>query len=551
MQRYLPNFANKFKISVITSCFLHIVLICNAKSSNIDSITAPQDVTYLKTSASSEHSSLRANHNQNNFLSLVNSSNNDECISENTSVLTTSIIFILSLIVALATAGGNFLVILAVILVKKLQTPSNILIGSLAFSDFFVALLVLPFTIIDAFKGYWPFNEGLCDMYISFDVLLCTASILNLCAISIDRYLVITRPLTYASRRTPCRMATMIAAAWIGSALISIPPNFGWKEPFQKCACEYSKNVGYQVYATFFAFYLPLFVMIILYGRIFKLAREMSRTGHTQMTPSTARKSTGIQENAYIDPKVECITDQRAQNELQFTETSTADGHNRTNENVNGVKSDKNASICSESREKYERLNSNSSRKLLTDSTNLTNDITVEINRRRSRGNSDTKVIKTLGVIMGCFCLCWLPFFMIQLLLALLSAAGYDTANMIPVSVFRFLQWLGYVNSFLNPLIYAKFDREFRGPFKMILLCHCRNINARLRAVHYSAQYGLPSSSNKRQSVISSSITRGDLTSRWLKQSVSRRCANTTPTRPRPRPQLNARNMNLGIREDR
>ncbi|VDP99166.1 unnamed protein product [Trichobilharzia regenti] len=138
-----------------------------------------------------------------------------------------------------------------------------------------------------------------------------------------------------------------------------------------------------------------------------------------------------------------------------------------------------------------------------------------------------------------------------MLLLALLSAAGYDTANMIPVSVFRFLQWLGYVNSFLNPLIYAKFDREFRGPFKMILLCHCRNINARLRAVHYSAQYGLPSSSNKRQSVISSSITRGDLTSRWLKQSANRRCANTTPTRPRPRPQLNARNINLGIKEDR
>ncbi|VDP97977.1 unnamed protein product [Trichobilharzia regenti] len=404
MQRYLPNFAYKFKISVITSFILHIVLICNAKSSEIDIITAPQDVTYLKTSASAEHLSLRADNNHNKFLSLVNSSNNDECISENTSVLTTSIIFILSLIVALATAGGNFLVILAVILVKKLQTPSNILI----------ALLVLPFTIIDAFKGYWPFNEGLCDMYISFDVLLCTASILNLCAISIDRYLVITKPLTYASRRTPCRMAAMIAAAWIGSALISIPPNFGWKEPFQKCACEYSKNVGYQVYATFFAFYLPLFVMIILYGRIFKLAREMSRTGHTQMTPSTARKSTGIQENAYMDPKVGCITDQQAQNELQFTETSTADGHNRTNENVNGVKSDKNASICCESREKYERLNSNSSRKLLTDSTNLTNDINVEINRRRSRGNSDTKVIKTLGVIMGCFCLCWLPFFMIQ-----------------------------------------------------------------------------------------------------------------------------------------
>ncbi|XP_018648482.1 putative biogenic amine (5HT) receptor [Schistosoma mansoni] len=447
----------------------------------------------------------------------MNKSNTSECISENDSVLITGIIFILSLIVAIATAGGNFLVILAVILVKKLQTPSNILIGSLAFSDFFVALLVLPFTIIDAYQGYWPFNEGLCDMYISFDVLLCTASILNLCAISIDRYLVITKPLTYASRRTPQRMAAMIATAWIGSALISIPPNFGWKDPFQKCACEYSKNVGYQVYATFFAFYLPLIVMIILYGRIFKLAREMSRSGQSKMTA-------GISHDEHIVTK--------AIN--------------------NGVKKDEDTNDICKAREYDKRLNSYSSRKLLTDSMNVTSELSREAHGRRSRGNSDTKVIKTLGVIMGCFCLCWLPFFMIQLLLALLSAAGYNTVNMIPVSVFRFLQWLGYVNSFLNPLIYAKFDREFRGPFKMILLCHCRNINARLRAVHYSAQYGLPSSSSKRQSiVISSPYTRNDTASRWLGKSLNQRCTSAVPIRPRRRPQMNFRNAISGQTDER
>ncbi|CAH8452737.1 unnamed protein product [Schistosoma turkestanicum] len=489
----------------------------------------------------------------------TNKSNTSQCISENDSALTTGIIFILSLIVAIATAGGNFLVILAVILVKKLQTPSNILIGSLAFSDLFVALLVLPFTIIDAYQGYWPFNEALCDMYISFDVLLCTASILNLCAISIDRYLVITKPLTYASRRTPRRMAAMIATAWIGSALISVPPNFGWKEPFQKCACEYSKNVGYQVYATFFAFYLPLFVMIILYGRIFKLAREMSHSGQSKMTPGVSRKSTEIPENVSNNSNSEPILDKKLHEELQITSTNTAqyvqsdDENMVTSETDNGLKKDVNTknSIC-ETKEENKRLNSYSSRKLLTDSMNVTNELWREAHGRRSRGNSDTKVIKTLGVIMGCFCLCWLPFFMMQLLLALLSAAGYNTENLIPVGVFRFLQWLGYVNSFLNPLIYAKFDREFRGPFKMILLCHCRNINARLRAAHYSAQYGLPSSSSKRQSVIVSSLyRRNDMASGWLRRSLNQRCPATVPVRPRRRPQLTFRNTFPGQLDER
>nr|AXQ00025.1 serotonergic GPCR [Schistosoma japonicum] len=535
--KYIPlSYKHSFKSLLIYLFFVYNTLFTIVNALNVpDWIVEERDLTAPQLTISNNESILS-----------VNNSSNIECISENTSASVTGIIFILSLIAAIATAGGNFLVILAVILVKKLQTPSNILIGSLAFSDFFVALLVLPFTIIDAYQGYWPFNEGLCDMYISFDVLLCTASILNLCAISIDRYLVITKPLTYASRRTPCRMATMIAAAWIGSALISIPPNFGWKEPFQKCACEYSKNVGYQVYATFFAFYLPLIVMITLYGRIFKLAREMSRSGQSKVTPSTIRKSTGISENVSNNSPV---LEEKLQRDLQITDTNIAefvqlnDEHVVTIETSNGIKNEGNIKAIPELKEKDKRLNSYSSRKLLTDSMNANNELSRDAPGRRSRSNSDTKVIRTLGVIMGCFCLCWLPFFMTQLLLALLSAAGYNTTNIIPVSVFRFLQWLGYVNSFLNPLIYAKFDREFRGPFKMILLCHCRNINARLRAAHYSAQYGLPSSSNKRQSIVASSLySRSDLASKWFGRSLNQGCTSTLPNRPRPRPQLNFRN---------
>jgi 5-hydroxytryptamine receptor 7 len=78
--------------------------------------------------------------------------------------------------------------------------------------------------------GKWIFNLALCDGWTSLDVLLCTASILNLCMISVDRYLVITRPFQYAVKRTPARMAAMILAVWVASALISIPPLFGFKE---------------------------------------------------------------------------------------------------------------------------------------------------------------------------------------------------------------------------------------------------------------------------------------------------------------------------------
>ncbi|KAF5406183.1 Serotonergic GPCR [Paragonimus heterotremus] len=461
------------------------------------------------------------------------------CVGEGYTVAVTVVIWVVLVLIAIATAGGNFLVILAVILVKKLQTPSNILIVSLAFSDFLVGILVLPFNILDVINGYWPLYEGLCDLYISFDVLLCTASILNLCAISIDRYLVITKPLTYINRRTPCMMAQMIAAAWIISALISIPPNFGWKPDFVECKCEYSKNVGYQIYATFCAFYLPLFVMIVLYGRIFKLAREMSRTEQLQMTPSHFEEDLALGTGTDLPAREKDVDVQPVDhlnyehgNRPQLThELPTIPEMFCKNNNNIGSPAESTVGLTN-GRKSMIRANWKSTKVnsvTFSDGGNSSSFFrmsTGESFRRKSKAGADSKVVKTLGVIMGCFCLCWLPFFLVQLLLAILKASGHDDENLVPLSVFRFLQWLGYINSFLNPLIYAKFNREFRLPFKLILLCQCRNMNARLRSAAFSAQYGLPTGGSRRVSSTNRSVS-----SRVNRRSLLER---TSIQRPQP-----------------
>jgi hypothetical protein len=77
--------------------------------------------------------------------------------------------------------------------------------------------------------GSWELGWVLCDIWISLDVLLCTASILSLCAISVDRYLAVTQPLNYSRRRRSKRLALlMILAVWLVAIAITCPPIFGW-----------------------------------------------------------------------------------------------------------------------------------------------------------------------------------------------------------------------------------------------------------------------------------------------------------------------------------
>lgn len=87
-----------------------------------------------------------------------------------------------------ATVFGNSLVILAVIRERYLHTSTNYFVTSLAVADNLVGLVVMPFSALyEVLQNTWFFGENWCDIWRSLDVLFSTASILNLCVISLDR----------------------------------------------------------------------------------------------------------------------------------------------------------------------------------------------------------------------------------------------------------------------------------------------------------------------------------------------------------------------------
>lgn len=81
--------------------------------------------------------------------------------------------------------------------------------------------------------GYWIFGDVWCQMHSALDVLLCTASILNICLISLDRYWSITRAMEYLKFRSERTVTVMICSVWFFSALVSVPPlcYSPWKLP--------------------------------------------------------------------------------------------------------------------------------------------------------------------------------------------------------------------------------------------------------------------------------------------------------------------------------
>ena len=371
------------------------------------------------------------------------------------------LILTLMIILMIGTIIGNSLVCIAVGIVKRLQSPSNLLIVSLALSDLLVAVFVMPLSAVHVILRYWPFSDIICDLWTSSDVIMCTASILNLCMISVDRYFVITRPFQYAMKRTPKRMFLMIGAVWTLAIVISVPPLFigtGVTER-KKGECIINQSKAYQIYATLGAFYVPLIVMIFIYFRIWKISNNIMKKESKSKMGS-------------IDRGNETITLSRG---------SGASEHLPNGNFRNGFTDSDDPRSEMLQKPRNSRYNIKS--------------FIFRSTRRGARGsggsggshsasNKERKAIKTLGIIMGGFTLCWLPFFIVAV------SAPFLHKDTFPLELTICFTWLGYFNSFMNPLIYARFNREFRSPFKEILCFRCNNINNRLRSESYVEQYG-------------------------------------------------------------
>ncbi|KAG8520933.1 5-hydroxytryptamine receptor 2B [Galemys pyrenaicus] len=340
---------------------------------------------------------------------------------------------LLILMVIIPTIGGNILVILAVSLEKKLQYATNYFLMSLAVADLLVGLFVMPIALLTImFEAMWPLPLVLCPAWLFLDVLFSTASIMHLCAISVDRYIAIKKPIQANQCNSRATAFIKITVVWLISIGIAIPvPIRGIETDVgnaNNITCMMTKDrfSNFKLFGSLAAFFAPLAIMIITYFL----------TIHA------------LQKKAYL---VKNKPPQR----LTWLNVSTVFQRDETS--------------CS-SPEKVAMLDGSCKDKTLPTSSDV-----ILMRRTSTAGKKSLQTIsneqrasKVLGIVFFLFLLMWCPFFITNITSVLCDSCNQTTLEML----LEIFVWIGYISSGVNPLVYTLFNKTFRDAFGRYITCN-------------------------------------------------------------------------------
>ncbi|XP_061078589.1 D(4) dopamine receptor-like [Conger conger] len=354
---------------------------------------------------------------------------------------------------------GNLLVCLSVYTEKALKTTTNYFIVSLAVADLLLAVLVLPLFVYAEFQGgVWALSMLICDGLMTMDVMLCTASIFNLCAISIDRFIAVSIPLNYNRRHVDQRQVLLLSLTWVSALAVASPVIFGINDvPGRDPASCRLEDDRYVVYSSVCSFFLPCPIMLLLYCGMFRGLRRWEEARRAKLRSGGGG---GVQGRSKL---------QRAVTLPRLTAPPPSPDIQRTPHRPSDLKLEElvrypTAPGCPFPPPGYK----DGPIHTLAYPDRCYAHPHGHLKKKRAKINGrERKAMKVLPVVVGAFLFCWTPFFVVHTTRALCRSCDITAQQMSIVT------WLGYVNSALNPIIYTVFNTEFRNFFRKFLRSFC------------------------------------------------------------------------------
>ncbi|KAF7215251.1 5-hydroxytryptamine receptor 2A [Nothobranchius furzeri] len=340
---------------------------------------------------------------------------------------------LLILAVVAVTVMGNILVILAVSLEKKLQNATNYFLMSLAVADMLLGILVMPVSMVTILYDYkWPLPSDLCPIWIYLDVLFSTASIMHLCAISLDRYIAIRNPIHHSRFNSHTKARVKIMAVWTISVGISMPiPVLGLRDHskvFKDGVCLLT-DANFVLVGSFVAFFVPLTIMIVTYFLTINALQNEATLCLDQLVPRPKWSTTFT---------LSFLPQTSVSSEKLFRRSISREvGGRGSSGGLGGVRGSVSGSL---------------------------------FGRRTMQSiSNEQKASKVLGVVFFLFVVMWCPFFITNVLVVVCRQTLCNLEVM--EGLLNIFVWVGYLSSAVNPLVYTLFNKTYRTAFLRYIRC--------------------------------------------------------------------------------
>lgn len=195
-------------------------------------------------------------------------------------VLETAVIVLLTVLII----AGNLTVIFVFHCAPLLHHyTTSYFIQTMAYADLLVGLSCLVPTLSLLHYPAGVQEPITCQVFSYVISVLKSVSMACLACISVDRYLAITKPLSYNQLVTPCRLRCCIILIWIYSCVVFLPSFFGWGKPgyhgdiFEWCAHSWPTSALFTGFVVCLLYAPAALVVCFTYFHIFRICQQHNR----------------------------------------------------------------------------------------------------------------------------------------------------------------------------------------------------------------------------------------------------------------------------------